>query len=103
MRKEVTFMKKILLGIAAIASISLLAGCDTGSSSTSKRLTFINNSTYRVEVIPLTTEWGGISLQPGDVVRLDKVRDLDWRYEPTTRVKEGSASTDRRVVFVNIE
>ena len=98
------FMKRVLVGIAAIVWISILVGClESGSSSTARRLTFINNSTYRVEVIPLTTEWGGISLAPGDVVRLGKVRDLDWRYEPVTRVQEGSASTERTVIFVNIE
>lgn len=96
-------MKRLLSSIASIMLVFAFTGCFDSGSNTANRLTFENSSTYRVHIIPLTTEWGGLHLDPGETVRLDDVKDVDYRYEPSTRVMEGSRSEERHVVFVNIK
>ena len=65
------------------------------------QLRFENASSYTVMIYSLTTEWGGFPLDPGMVVVLEDIQNVDYRFEPKDRVQEGSASTTRDVVFVN--
>jgi hypothetical protein len=103
MANEEQSMKYLLHGILAAGLMIGLAGCDdvlTGSSDSSP-LTFENASRLTVEVIPLTTEWGGFVLQPMDTKKMKDIRDIDFRYEPDKKVNLGSASTERHIVFVD--
>ena len=72
-----------------------------GAKEKAKELTFENMSGYTVAVIPLTIEWGGFSLAPGQRMKLKDIDNPDFRYEPSERVQEGSASTERYIVFVD--
>ena len=79
-----------------------LTGCLFDSTADDKKdLTFENASRSTVQVIPLTTEWVGFTLAPGLKQDVGGVRDIDFRYEPLNRVQEGSASTERYIVFVD--
>jgi len=96
-------MKVFLLGIFTTVLILCLAGCSdtlTGKSDPSP-LTFENASRYVVTVYPLTTEWGAFSLVPMAVVEMKNIRDIDYWYEPRTQVQEGSATTERHIIFVD--
>ena len=88
----------VLLGIGLLG----LAGCDSLEGEEPDRsLTFENASRSVVTVYPLTTEWGAFSMVPMQVVKMDDIRDTDFRYEPHLKVQEGSASTERYVIFVD--
>lgn len=86
----------------AIALIGLPACTDIFESSKPDRnLRFENASSYTVTVIPQSTQWGGVRLEPGERITVRNVRDLDYRWHPPTRVVRGSASSTRDVIFVN--
>ena len=94
-------MKKIWLILALLAVACGLAGCEDDTKEKARELHFINSSHYVVYVIPLTIEWGGFALPPGGDVKFKDIRDVDYRYEPKNKVQEGTASTDRYIVFVD--
>jgi hypothetical protein len=96
-------MKYFLCGVLAMGLLFGLTGCNdplSGNSDPSP-LTFENASRYVVTVYPLTTEWGAFSLAPMDVKEMKDIRDIDYRWEPKSKVQLGSASTDRHVIFVD--
>ncbi len=94
--------KKIGMAICLLVMVAALIGCETSSNKDAKKLKFTNSSTYGVQVIPLTTEWSGFYMEPGEEVSLKDIRDVDYTFQPEFRVKKGSASTERHVIFVNI-
>ena len=95
-------MRKAIFSAALAAVVCCLAGCfEDDSKEKAKELTFENMSGYTVAVIPLTIEWGGFSLAPGQRLKLKDIDNPDFRYEPSERVQEGSASTERYIVFVD--
>ncbi|MBP7831306.1 MAG: hypothetical protein KA248_15465, partial [Kiritimatiellae bacterium] len=89
-----------IFGILVAAALLPLIGCEDYDKK-ANRLTFENASRYTVQVIPLTTEWEGFTLGMGERVRLNDIRDVDYRYEPEGAVQEGSASSERYIVFVD--
>ena len=92
-------MRKVLI-VACLAALMIsLAGCEDTKSNP---LEFRNSSTYTVVVQSLSTEWSSFALAPGEKKKLTDIRDVDFTFEPSTRVQEGSASTERYIVFVNI-
>ena len=93
-------MKSLLLSILMAGVMLGLTGCEDYEAK-ANRLTFENASRFTVQVIPLTTEWSGFSIAPGEIVKLDDVRDLDYIFEPADSVQEGSASTERYIIFVD--
>ena len=93
-------MKSLFTSISMAVLMLSLAGCEDYESK-AFRLTFENASRVTVQVIPLTTEWSGFSIAPGEIVKLDDVRDLDYIFEPADSVQEGSASTERYIIFVD--
>ena len=95
-------MRKMIASVALVALMCCLTGCfEEDSREKAKRVSFENASGYVVSVIPLTIEWGGFTLAPGQRVKLKDIDNVDFRYEPSDRVQEGSASTERYIVFVD--
>ena len=93
-------MKSLFTSILMAVLMISLAGCEDYESK-AYRLTFENASRSTVQVIPLTTEWGGFTLAPGEIKKLNDIRDVDYRFEPEGEVQEGSASTERYIIFVD--
>lgn len=93
-------MKLISAFIIAIGVSFFAAGCldDSGDPN---RLTFENLSTRTVTVIPLSTEWGAFTLEPGEKRRLDNIKNIDHRLSPDERVQAGRASSERHIIIVN--
>ncbi len=95
-------MRKLIASVAMVTLMGCLTGCfEEDSREKAKRVTFENMSGYTVAVIPLTIEWGGFTLAPGQRVKLKDIDNVDYRYEPSERVQEGIASTERYIVFVD--
>lgn len=94
-------MKSLLFGILVAVLMLSLTSCEMADDSKAFRLTFENASRVTVQVIPLTTEWSGFSIAPGEIVKLNDIRDVDYVFEPTDSVQEGSASTERYIIFVD--
>ena len=93
-------MKSLFTGILMAVLMLSLAGCEDYESK-AYRLTFENASRFTVQVIPLTTEWSGFSLAPNEIVKLNDIRDVDYSFAPEGQVQEGSASTERYIIFVD--
>lgn len=94
-------MKNFISCVAVIVLVFWVSGCFDSGTDRSKRLTFENASHRTVHVISLTHEWQSFSLAPGEKVKLRNIDNPDYRYEPEHLIKEGSASSDRRVIFVD--
>ena len=95
-------MKHRMVGLLLAVSLLCFAGCELlENDDEGQSLTFENASRSVVTVYPLTTEWGAFSMVPTQVVKMDDIRDTDFRYEPHLKVQEGSASTERYVIFVD--
>jgi len=95
-------MKKLLASVVLAAMVlGLAAGCEDDTDEKAKELTFVNQSAYVVQVIPLTIEWGAFALAPGDRQKLKDIDNPDFRFEPESLVQEGINSEERYVVFVN--
>ena len=94
-------MKKALLGILLVVMAVGLAGCETNYDT--QPLEFVNASTFTVVVTSLSIEWNGFVLQPGENRKMKGIRDVDYTFYPDTRVQTGFATTDRYIVFVNID
>ena len=93
-------MKKALLVLWTVLMAATLVGCEDYDE---QPLEFINDSTYTIIVTSLAVEWTGFALAPGQKVKMKHIRDVDFAWEPDKYVKLGFASTDRYVVFVDIE
>ena len=93
-------MKKALLVILLAIVAVALAGCEDYDT---RPLRVVNASDYVVRVKSLSTEWNGFSLAPGENRKMTDIRDVDFTFEPADKVQEGSASTERYIVFVNID
>ncbi len=93
-------MKKAVLGILLVVLAIGLAGCEDYNS---QPLEFVNASAYTVTVTSLSIEWVGFVLAPGQKRKMEGIRDVDYEFYPETRVQEGFASTDRYIVFVNLD
>ena len=93
-------MKNVAYLVLTAVLLLGLTGCFEDDYDPNQ-LRFENASSYSVMVYSLTTEWAGFPLDPGMVVVLEDIQNVDYRFEPTDRVQEGSASTTRDVVFVN--
>lgn len=93
-------MKKALFAfLMAVVAVSL-AGCEDYDE---EPLHFVNSSSYVVTVTSLSTEWVGFALAPGQERKMSGIRDVDYTFSPEKWVQEGSASTERYIVFVNAE
>lgn len=93
-------MKKALFGILLAIMAFGLSGCEDYDT---QPLEFINSSSFTVVVTSLSIEWTGFVLQPGERRKMEGIRDVDYTFYPNTRVQEGFATTDRYIVFVNID
>lgn len=94
-------MKKALFAVLLVVGIAAgWVGCEDYDTES---LHFVNSSAYTVTVTSLSIEWTGFTLAPGDDRKLSGIRDVDYTFEPSDRVKTGFASTDRYIVFVNAE
>ena len=93
-------MKKALLGILLAVMAFGLAGCENYDT---QPLEFVNASSFDVVITSLSIEWTGFVLAPGEKRKMEGIRDVDYTFYPNTRVQEGFATTDRYIVFVNID
>ena len=93
-------MKKILFVLLMVLVAATLTGCEDYDE---QPLEFINSSTHAVIITSLSIEWTGFALAPGQRQKLTGIRDVDFDWSPSKYVKQGFASTDRYIVFVNIE
>ena len=93
-------MKKAVLVLLTVLMAAALAGCEDYDE---QPLEFINSSSYTIVVTSLSIEWTGFALAPGQRRKMTGIRDVDYAWEPDKYVKLGFASTDRYVVFVDIE
>jgi hypothetical protein len=93
-------MKKALLGILLVGLAVGLVGCNDYDT---QPLEFVNASSFTVVITSLSIEWTGFVLQPGEKRKMEGIRDVDFTFYPDTRVQEGFATTDRYIVFVNID
>ena len=93
-------MKKALLVILLAIVAAGLAGCEDYDT---RPLQFVNSSDYVVKVVSLSAELTGFNLAPGERRKMTDIRDVDFYFEPEDKVQEGSASTERFIVFVNAE
>ena len=92
-------MKKALFVVLLVVGIAAgWVGCQDYDT---EALHFVNSSSHTVTVTSLSIEWTGFTLAPGDERKLSGIRDVDYDYEPDEKVKTGSASTTRYIVFVN--
>jgi hypothetical protein len=95
-------MKKWIYSVLMAVVLCGLTGCfEDDSKEKAKEVIFENQSRFTVNVISLTIEWGSFGLAPGQRVKLKNIENVDYRYEPSWRVQEGSASTPRYIVFVD--
>ena len=99
--KNTSKASKIKPMLGGLLMAVLLAGCLGEDDEDVYDLSFQNLSSHTVSVVSLTTEWGSFSLAPGETVVLSDIRNVDYVFEPKTRVQEGSNSEEREVVFVN--
>ena len=93
-------MKRALLAILMAIVAATIVGCEDYDE---EPLQFVNSSSYVVTVTSLSTEWVGFALAPGQERKLSGIRDVDYTFSPDEWVQEGSATTERYVVFVNAE
>ena len=93
-------MRAWACGVGLAVLLVGLTGCFEDDYD-SHDLKFENASRYSIQVISLTTEWGGFPLDPGMNVTLHHIDNVDYRFEPETLVQVGSASSERDVVFVD--
>ena len=93
-------MKKAWLAILMAIVAATIVGCEDYDE---EPLHFVNSSSFVVTVTSLSTEWVGFALAPGQDRKLSGIRDVDYTFSPEKWVKEGSATTERYVVFVNAE
>ena len=93
-------MKKALLVLLTVLMAATLVGCEDYDE---QPLHFVNSSSFVVTVTSLSTEWVGFALAPGQDRKLSGIRDVDYTFSPEKWVQEGSATTERYIVFVNAE
>lgn len=93
-------MKRALLAILMAIVAATIVGCEDYDE---EPLHFVNSSSYVVTVTSLSTEWVGFALAPGQERKLSGIRDVDYTFSPDEWVQQGSASTERYIVFVNAE
>ena len=93
-------MKKALFAFLMAVVAGSLAGCEDYDE---EPLHFVNSSSYVVTITSLSTEWVGFALAPGQDRKLSGIRDVDYTFSPSKWVKEGTATTERYIVFVNAE
>ena len=87
MRRSV--MNKWLLSLLLIVLMLGLTGCEMFSSGDEYgSLTFENASRSIVYVYALSTAWSDFVLPPGELVKMDNIRDTDYRYEPENKVNK---------------
>lgn len=91
---------KLLTCLVVSAVMIALAGCEFDESKYND-LKFDNASRFTVSVNPLTTEWSGFSLAPGEKRSFGDINNPDFSWEPLSKVDLGSSSTDRRIIFVD--
>lgn len=91
-------MKKVGFGLLLAFCVLGLVACEEEKNND---LTFDNASRLTVTVIPLSTEWGGFDLAPGERKKLKDIQNPDYRFEPDSQVQEGSSSTERYIIFVD--
>ena len=78
-----------------------MVGCDLDQDSKYNDLEFDNASRFTVSVIPLTAEWSGFSLAPGEKKKFGNIDNPDFSWEPIDKVAVGVSSSTRDVVFVD--
>ncbi len=93
-------MKKAWLAILMAIVAATIVGCEDYDE---EPLQFVNSSSFVVTVTSLSTEWVGFALAPGQDRKLSGIRDVDYTFTPEKWVQEGSATTERYIVFVNAE
>ena len=93
-------MKKAGFAILMAIVAATIVGCEDYDE---EPLHFVNSSSYVVTITSLSTEWVGFAIAPGQERKLSDIRDVDYTFSPEKWVQEGSASTDRYIVFVNAE
>ena len=93
-------MKRAWLAILLAIVAATIVGCEDYDE---QPLHFVNSSSYVVTVTSLSTEWVGFAIAPGQERKLSDIRDVDYTFSPEKWVQEGSASTERYIVFVNAE
>ena len=93
-------MKRAWLAILMAVVAATIVGCEDYDE---QPLHFANSSSYVVTITSLSTEWVGFALAPGQERKLSGIRDVDYTFSPEKWVQEGSASTERYIVFVNAE
>jgi hypothetical protein len=93
-------MKRFLFFLALMACVGI-TGCELIDDEEDRDLTFVNQARRSVQVIPLTIEWKGFTLKPGEKKKLYDVRDVDYRLRPDSWFKLGSASTERYIIIVD--
>ena len=93
-------MKKAWLAILMAIVAATIVGCEDYDE---QPLHFANSSSYVVTITSLSTEWVGFALAPGQERKMSGIRDVDYTFSPEKWVQEGSASTERYIVFVNAE
>ncbi|HQQ60124.1 MAG TPA: hypothetical protein PKU89_02170 [Kiritimatiellia bacterium] len=96
-----TRLKPLWRGLFAAVLLAGLAGCIGDDDDEVYDLSFENLSSHTVTVVSLNSEWGGFTLAPGESITLRDIQNIDYYYVPSSRVQEGSDSTEREVVFVN--
>lgn len=93
-KKSIGFLL-IMLGCVAFS------GCELIEDDEDLDLTFENRAGRSVGVIPLTSEWAGFTLKPGEKKKLYDIRDVDYRLRPDSWFQLGSASTERYIIIVD--
>ena len=98
-------MKKCGLILALVLLAFAVVGCEDDTKEKAKRLTFENQSSYVLVIQPLTIEWNGFSLPPGEKKTLHDIDNIDHyvKSPSSSKVKRAIASKPRYVIYVNAE
>ena len=96
-------MSKFLAALLIVGCMVALCGCESGSSGSSSGVTFVNNASYNVTIVPNgQTGWQTFLLSPGQQRTIDIGTTVYYLYGPTALVQASASGNGTVVTFTNL-